>query len=109
MLKWNVPSVRARWIYYAATNPENGRRKPRGAKPVECVFNVKDNSFLEQVALLTRDVGEIVKIRRFEKKGNELNPNPNSCEAFGGCPHRNRCALTANEKIAAYMNKSKLI
>jgi hypothetical protein len=28
-----------------------------------------------------------------------LEPNPSACEAFGGCPHKERCNLTPNDKI----------
>lgn len=102
MLEWNVEEVRARWVYYAASNPEKGSRKPRGCKPVEVVFNNKDQKFMSLVSEISNDVRKIVDLRRSGVKGLKLKPSPQSCGAYGGCFHADRCNLSAESCIDRY-------
>ncbi len=87
MLKWNAPEVCARWVYYAASNPKTGKRKPAGARPVETIFRANDPAYLAAWAELQRDIAEIYRIRASKIPGNSLKPNPGSCSDYGGCPH----------------------
>jgi len=105
MLEYEKPQVRARWIYYAASNPRNGPRKPRGAKPVEVLFDSRDLDFQAKVSSISSDLIEIAQIRREEIKGLELPPSPESCEVFGGCFHKSICSLSTEDKIEGYMKK----
>jgi len=106
MLKFNVPKVRARWIYYAASNPKDGSpRKPRGVKPVEVIVSNKDPKVIETIEQLVQDLESMAVIRAENKPGLSFNPSPESCELFGGCPHIERCNLTPGDRLAAYMSK----
>jgi len=102
MLTYEVKEVAARWVYYAATNPDKGPRKPRGSKPIEVKFEANDSIFLDKVARLHQDIERIVFIRSNEIKGSELIPNPSSCGMYGGCFHQERCTLSADDRLDAY-------
>jgi hypothetical protein len=108
MLKWQVPVVRARWIYYAASNPQGGTRKPRGAKPVEVTFDCRTELFAAKLKKLEEDVLALARIRRSRIRGLDLPASPGSCGMFGGCFYQDRCALTGGDRLAAYMEKDKV-
>lgn len=103
MLEWSVPTVRARWIYYAASNPNLGPRKPHGAKPVEVLLDCRSPVFATALRRLLLDLGEMTKIRRGEVKGLACDPNPRSCGSYGGCYHLHRCKLSPLDALAAYL------
>lgn len=102
MFHFNVPKVTARWIYYAATNPEKGIRKPRGAKPIEFVFDSASGYFIEQIRQIVLDMRDIVHIRENKLPGITHKPNPDACSAYGGCPHAEKCNLSSSERIDSY-------
>lgn len=105
MLHWKLSSVRARWVYYAATNPsdENQPRQPRGAKPVEVQLSTQSPAIMESVERLLNDFEEMARIRIENQPGLSFKPSPESCGAFGGCPHIGRCNLSPGDRLAAYM------
>ena len=106
MLHFGVPEVLARWVYYAASNPTGkSPRAPRGAKPVQRLFDSRDPAFIELVAGILRDVHRIVYIRRTGIKALDLPPSPGSCGMYGGCAHEYRCNLSGGDRIAAYMGQ----
>ena len=109
MVNWDIRTVRARWIYYAASNPEDGPRKPRGSKPVEVSFHSRDDRFLGVVEGLLDDLYEMEIIRREKVKGMTLPASPESCELFGGCPHAARCNLSSGDRLAAYMERETIV
>lgn len=109
MFKWNVPFVKARWIYYAASNPKSGRRKPSGAKPVEVTFDHNSIAFREQVKQIGKDIEQIVHIRREGIPGKVLRPNPASCQMYGGCFFQDQCNLSADERLAGYMTREDIL
>lgn len=101
MLKYDVPLVNGRWIYYAATNPTNGRRRPRGCLKVDVGFDARDPWFQDQIAKVDRDFMAMYSILTNKTPGNELPPSPESCGMYGGCEHKfaGRCANLSNEDI----------
>lgn len=109
MFKWNVPIVKARWVYYAASNPANGRRKPTGAKPVETVFDLKSLAFREEVKKIGADIEQIVHIRREQIPGKVLRPNPASCQMYGGCFFQDKCNLSADDRLAGYIAREDIL
>lgn len=104
MLTWNQPIVKARWVYYAASNPPKGARRSRGSKPVEVIYHNRDQKFISQVGRITEDVRAIVDIRRQMIKGMDLEPTPGSCNSYGGCFHQERCQLSTDEVIDRYFS-----
>lgn len=100
-LKYSADQVRARWIYYSASNPKNGPRKPTGAKAVELVFDVASAEFLEQWDSLCERLKRIAHIRNEGIYPNELPPSPQNCSAFGGCYFKDECKLSGLDQLAS--------
>lgn len=105
MLTWQAPVVRVRWVYYAATNGEP--REPHGSKPVE--IRLTTRGIRASVEQLVVDFEEMAKIRREKQLGSTLPPSPESCSMFGGCPHQSRCNLSPGDRLAAYIEKDKIV
>jgi len=106
MLRFNAPVVKARWVYYAATNPQNnGPRKPAGCAPVEVVLSMDNPEVVAGIQRLLVDLARMRKIRLDKKPGLAFSPTPEACAAFGGCSHLGRCDLTAQDKLIAYFEK----
>lgn len=106
MLHFQCPTARARWLYYAATNPkDDSPRQPRGAKPVEVQLSNKSPAFMEGIQTLLADFEAMASIRAGNQPGLSFPPTPESCGAFGGCFHMERCNLTASDRLAAYIEK----
>jgi RecB family exonuclease len=101
-LYWRVLKVKARWIYYIATNPKNGIRKPGGVRTVETIFDIKSIQFHKHLKKLLEDSSKMIKIRKEKIRGLDFTPSPESCDNFGGCFHRNKCTdIKAVDILAA--------
>lgn len=105
-LRFGACAVRARWIYYSASNPASGApRRPTGAKPVETIIVLPDAVQIMRGVL--RDVEAIVKIRSDQTCGLALPPSPASCDLYGGCYYRDKCGdLGQWTRVAAKMDRS---
>lgn len=58
---------------------------------------------------LTNDAREMVEIYGSATTALEVEPNPNSCDAYGGCFYRDEhCKLTATERMKAIMAQGSL-
>ena len=108
MLRYDVEKVRARWVYYAATNPKNGNRVPRGTRPVEVIFDALSPIFQARLAELDKAIKKIAVIRTFERGGLDLPPSPEACSMYEGCFYANICSLSPSERLAGYMEKGKV-
>jgi hypothetical protein len=103
-LEWDVSEITARWVYYAASNPKNGPRRPSGGKPVQVTFDFTSDEVKRLLEDLDRDINEIYTIKAKSMPGKDLTPNPAGCSAYGGCPHRDRCDLSPGDTLAAYLS-----
>lgn len=101
-LEYKVPEVRARWVYYSASNPKQGPRRPTGALPVEVLFKVSAESYIDKIRDLICTTRKMVDIRLNKKEGKSCKPNPNSCKNYGGCPHRTYCDLDMDSLLDIY-------
>lgn len=101
-LEFRAPEVRARWIYYSASNPKTGPRRPTGALPVETTFVTGSSEYIEKVERLIETTEKMVLIRKDGIPGMNCSPNPKSCNDYGGCFHREYCGLSADDSIDAY-------
>lgn len=104
---YKAPEVIARWIYYAASNPKNGPRKPKGSQLVEYKFNVRELQ-TEKLELIRPDINRIVEIRSTLTGGQALPASPESCELYEGCFYKDKCNLTAEDRFAAFIEKENL-
>lgn len=86
--------VALRWVYY-----QTARDKYKSHK-VHLV--VHRDHVAEQIEGLDKVASEIRAIESENPRALDLTPNPRACNDYGGCPHRERCALTKEEKGAIY-------
>ena len=105
MLIFGAPVVDARWVYYAASNSAGKPRRPAGCRKVDAVFSVDDPVFLGRVEELLTDSRAIIEVMQKQTPPKFLAPSPDACSTYGGCPHRERCALTNDEKIDGFFKK----
>ncbi len=105
MLEYKTTRADCRWVYYAASNPRVGVRKPRGAVPVAVTLEVGDEQFEEALRQLDTDLQSIAEIRRRLFHGRDLPPNPAACQRYGGCFYQNRCQLNGPDALAAYLDR----
>jgi hypothetical protein len=105
MMHFKVPAVRARWIYYVASAPKTGERKPKGSKKIEGLFDIRDTEFKKTVHGILDTVKEIERIRKTSAAAQSLPPNPAACGDFGGCYHRGRCALTLEQVFEGFYRR----
>ena len=105
MLRWDVSDVVARWVYYVASAPRNGARQPKGVRAITARASANDPIFRSHLARLTDDMKVIHGIRIAKPDANKLPASPESCGAYGGCPHAERCKLTSSDRLEAYMKK----
>jgi hypothetical protein len=101
-LEYDLEHVKARWVYYAASNPKHGPRKPAGAKAVQAQFDIKSKSFEDKIKDLLKLSKKLIWIRKSKIKAAALPPNPHACGDYGGCPHKERCALKMEDKFSTY-------
>jgi len=106
-LKFQSSQVRARWVYYSSSNPENGQRKPTGAKAVEVLFEIGSPEFISEWDRICADVNRISEIRLQGLHAAELEPSPQSCDAFGGCFFQSRCQLTGEDLLVSAIKQEE--
>lgn len=105
MLRWGVQKAKSRWVYYSASNPKSGNRKPNGCKKVEHLFDKNTLEFKKNLSVLCRDIDEIVRIRENKTMPKDLPASPASCGNYGGCFFRETCDLSSEDKMTGYFNK----
>jgi hypothetical protein len=92
--------IHGRWIYY-----ERNENRPK-ARPIDLSCTVDELlSEWERIAEIGRGM-----VLRLEQKVQplELPYNAGACNAFGGCPYRENCALTGAQRMRAYMAQMTL-
>ena len=102
MLAFTVPTCEIRWVYYVASNPRSGSRKPAGCRPVGGIFRAADPAYQAQIQELADDCWRMSEVRRLGVRAAQLPPSPQSCSAFEGCVHTERCALSPHDKITSF-------
>ncbi len=105
MLKWGVQKAKSRWVYYSATNPKSGNRRPNGCQKTEHLFDRDTVEFKKDLSDLCRDIDEIVRIRENKLQPTDLPPCPTSCGNYGGCFFVPVCNLSDEERMAGYFDK----
>ncbi len=103
-VEWDVNVVTARWVYYAASNPAKGPRRPKGGRSVEATFDFATEEVRELVRELDRDINNVYNVKAKSVPGKDLPPSPAACSAYGGCPHRELCDLNGGSLLAAYLS-----
>lgn len=102
-LEYQVSRVRARWLYYSASNPKRGPRRPTGALPVEIEFRTNSDEYINKIKRLIGVTKEMVHIRKEGILGKDCNINPQACNNYGGCWHRGKgCLLNPMDAAMSY-------
>jgi hypothetical protein len=80
-------------------------RRPHRAQRVH--LRVSGAHVVEQFGEIEATASELVAIRGQKPAVNELKPNARMCDAYGGCPFRNRCNLSP-AVFAAAVNEAEM-
>ena len=62
----------------------------------------------EQFARIDATAAEMCKIELSGARAHDLPPNASACDAFGGCPYRDVCNLTPQERMKSIMAQESL-
>lgn len=96
MVEWGVPKVRLQWTY----------GQTRGAKRALPI--VRDMT-LERVRLVVDamdDVAdEMARVLQDGRRALDLEPRPETCAKYGGCPHRHLCNLGPQDTMRSIMTQ----
>ncbi len=100
MARLGISWVGVEWIYYLTSGPK------REAWPVRQLLGG------QQVADVIGHADEIAhqvqEVYTAKPPVLELTPNPKMCEAYGGCPHRGVCNLTATQMIGGLLQMESI-
>lgn len=88
----NAPAVDLFWSY-------SRTKGAKAALPIRARMSLTDLD--RSLSFLWQDVDAMRRFKQTAQRANDLPANANGCNAFGGCPHRQRCELTNEEKINA--------
>ncbi|MBW2672098.1 MAG: hypothetical protein JRD89_01615 [Deltaproteobacteria bacterium] len=99
MQELGVDSCLVEYIYYLT------KGTPK-SKAVRALFTLADNKKIWEGILAKGR--EMVYILETETEAKNIEPNPQTCPAYGGCQHRGRCKLTNGEIMRSYMSKPTL-
>lgn len=100
MQRTGAPIVKLRWVYHSRT-------KPYRTRPVDITLTRAE---VEKFAsdTLVPAAREIHRLRVLGVRMADLPPEPRSCEAYGGCPFKERCNLTPEERLRGFMSEQTL-
>jgi hypothetical protein len=93
----DVPAVRLQWTYVTT----------RGAPKVAPVSrSVAKEDIKERNERTVESARRMLEVLATGAKGLDVPPSPAACEAFGGCPYRDRCGdLTAEDALRSVMSQ----
>jgi len=80
------------WIYFQTRGPRRTKRTH---------LRVTSEQALDQFRGIERTALEMFEARSTVTDPLSLPPSPSQCEAYGGCPYRNRCNLSPADRLAA--------
>lgn len=97
--KTGAEKLLGRWVYYLT----------RGKPAARCVdFEVRREQ-TEAAFQKIREIGRAMAERKaYKSKAKDLIYNPESCDAYGGCPFRENCNLDPRERLASMMAKETI-
>lgn len=88
-----------RWLYYWTKG--SLRAKPSDAVLTRAQL---EDAFEPVVHLPAK---EIVRLKVLSPEPMDIDPSPESCSKYGGCPYQDRCGLTNAQKIAGAMRATE--
>jgi len=100
--RYSSDLARLRWIYYRTTGQP---------KSLPVSLEITRPEAEEQVVKIDETAREIIQIYAAKPRPRALDllPNPDACEAFGGCPYRSNCNLSPREMMRSMMAQESAI
>jgi hypothetical protein len=96
---FETDSLKLWWVYHQTASRVKPKVFARGA---EVGHEETEERFRLNILPTAHDIR---RARATCKTGNELNPNPEACGDFGGCPFSDFCTLNREQKLAAVFGK----
>lgn len=93
MLKSRSPQVSVQWTY--------GVRSPQKAHPVRAVLTGRD--IQERLSKNIESAKEMKALTLSGARALDVVYDASACEAFGGCPYKDNCNLSVEERIESIM------
>lgn len=87
-----VPEVDLAWLY---TQTKGAKRAKR------TLLRVVDDHVVEQFKAIEETALELFETKQTVTDPLSLPPSPSQCEAYGGCPYRDKCNLSPTDHIKA--------
>jgi len=94
LTRWRASSVDLRWVYGTTGEKTRTRR-------VEQTLSFDEVACGLESVLLSAE--QLVLAKRNTRDVKDLEPNPEACADFGGCPFRAACGLTQRERLKSIM------
>jgi len=99
LAKTNAKFVDLHWSYMIkASSPRQLQVKTR----------MSLEEIAEQYGKVVEDAKKMIVVRESGAPAKEVEPNLKGCDAFGGCPYREICPVSNEEKIGAIMAQGSL-
>lgn len=94
MSRYEVREVKLKWLYLRT-------KGARRALPV--IQPMVWSQAVDGMGIMDGHAAEMLGHHRSGRRALDLEPNPEACSAYGGCPHIARCNLTVSDLRAATM------
>ncbi len=97
------------WLYSQTRGTRKAKRtylrvigSPGDARGIEAKHIVPVTDVVNRFLEITETGREMLRVRASGAGPLDLPPNPDACEAYGGCPHRDKCNLSPGQIIDAH-------
>lgn len=97
MFSTGARTVDLAWMYAQTKGPRRSKRT---------YLRVVADHVAEQFGQINETAIEMLGVRIANPHPSELEPNPDVCKAYGGCPYESRCALSPAQIISAHSAKA---
>ena len=100
MARYEVTRARARWVYYAASSPMQGPRKPKGGRAVEWLFDATTALWKRTFDALQDDLAAMRQAHTAWPTAQHAPPTLQACGVYGGCPYAGLCNIAPEDALA---------
>lgn len=90
-----APRANLRWVYYKSNKPY---------KSEVSFASLTREHVVEHLSLWEELAKVAITAKQRKLRAIDMQPNPRTCDKYGGCPHRQRCNLTPGEVMVATMS-----
>jgi hypothetical protein len=104
MLKSNAPSVKVRWVYGTDKGAPKSAANSWQPKTKLVERELRGADVRERFGLTIETAKTIRAVRDSGCSAIDVPYDASACEQYGGCPYRDRCNLSAEERMEAMMS-----